>query len=141
VWIREVEQNNKAGVAYKGLFQLPHYDFSNVSSELADVRKRGKFITAHFTPQGGHTMSVDILYDGIYSQTVQIPMGSVGNALGSFVLGQDRLGGNLTTSRRKRIKGSGFRFSAICYNTGLNEDFHVNEFVWQFIPAGRRERV
>jgi hypothetical protein len=140
VWIGEQEQNNKGGQAYRGLFQLSHTDFSYLDAALADVRKRGKFIVVHFTPQGGHSMSIDILYDGIYSQTVHMPMGAVGAMLNSFVLGSDRLADNITRSRRKRIKGGGFRFSAICYNTGLNEDFHINEFVWQFVPSSRRER-
>jgi len=141
VWMREAVQNNKAGAAYTGRFQLSHNDFSDIDADLADIRKRGKFIVVHFTPQGGHNMTIDVLYDGVYSQTIQMPMGSVGGVLDAFVLGTDRLGGSLTTSRRKRIKGSGFRFSAICYNTGVNEDFHINEFVWQFIPSARRERA
>jgi hypothetical protein len=140
VWMAEQPQNNKGGEAYKGQFQLTHNDFSAVSAELADVRKRAKFIIVHFQPEGNHNISMDILFDGVYSQTIQVPMGATGAMLNSFVLNTDRLGDDLFTSTRRRIKGGGFRFSAICYNTGLNEDFHINEVVWQFIVSSRRER-
>lgn len=140
VWMAEQDQNNKAGQAYKGQFQLTHNDFSALDAGLAEVRKRAKFVIVHFLPEGSHSMAMDILFDGVYSQTILVPMGSSGAVLDSFVLGSDRLGGNLTTSTRKRIRGGGFRFSAICYNTGLNQDFHVNEIVWQFVVSSRRER-
>jgi hypothetical protein len=140
VWMHERSAKNKnLTQAYMGKFQTTHTDFSGVDIALADIRKRAKFLIIHFNPAGAHALAVDILIDGIYTQTVHFPLGSAGGLLNSFVLGTDRLGGDLALSRRRRIRGSGFRYSMIGYNGGLNEDFNVNEIVWQFTPSARRE--
>lgn len=140
VWIHDQVQKNVGGQPYMGRFQIAHTNFSWLDAKLADVRKRCKFLIVYYNPTGAHSLTVDILMDGFYTQSVHFPMGSVGGMLDSFVLGTDRLGGDLNTSRRKRIKGSAFQYSLIGYNAGLNEDFQVNEIVWQFVPSSRRER-
>jgi hypothetical protein len=140
VWIHgRTAKNKDLTQGYMGRFQTTHTDFSWVDNALADVRKRAKFLIIHFNPSGGHTLAVDILIDGIYTQTVNFPVGAAGALLNSFILGTDRLGGDLALSRRKRIFGSGFRYSMIGYNGSVNEDFNINEIVWQFTPGARRE--
>ena len=140
VWIHGRSAKNKnLTQGYMGKFQTTHTDFAWIDNALADVRKRAKFLIIHFNPSGGHTLAADILIDGIYTQTVNFPVGAAGALLNSFVLGVDKLGGDLVMSRRKRIYGSGFRYSMIGYNGNVNEDFNINEIVWQFTPSARRE--
>jgi hypothetical protein len=52
-------------------------------------------------------------------------MGSTGATLGSFVLGTDKLGADAVVNRKRRIAGSGRRFSVAFRNSGAGEDFAI----------------
>jgi len=59
-------------------------------------------------------------------------------ALGNFVLGRDALGGSHVVNRRKRITGSGKRFSMIGKNSNSDEDFKISKFLLYLMPSDER---
>lgn len=126
---------SNAGSPYKGAFQLPHTDFSWLDVSLAEVRKKFEFIVLSMIPQGSFNISIDVLIDGLYVETIVMDLGDVGVALGSFVLGTDKLGGLVLASRRRRLHGTGFRLSTLFSNTGQNENFSISEVAYQFMPS------
>lgn len=140
VW--EIDRSNKTkdGLAYSSEFQIANLDFSWLDPKLATKLKVGQFLELVTEPTGNWNVSVDIIWDGIVSQTVTFNMGSSGASLGSFVLGTDTLGGDSVQNRKRRIVGSGRRFSMVVRNSGAGEDFSLVRAYLHFIPGDERIR-
>lgn len=140
VWNLDQAVKTKDGVAYTGEFQTPHLDFSNIDLKLATRLKVGQFLEVVAEPTGNWNLAVDIIWDGVVSQTVSFSMGSSSASLGSFVLGTDTLGGDSIQNGKRRIVGSGRRFSLVARNSGAGEDFSLVRFYLHFIPGDERIR-
>lgn len=128
VWNLDTVNKDKAGAGYSSAFQTPYMDFSWIDPKLGTVRKIGQYLEILVAPTGNWNLSVDVSWDGNLVQNVIFNMGVSGSALGSFVLGTDRLAGDQILNRKRRIVGSGRRLSLAGSNSGAGEDFSIARF-------------
>jgi hypothetical protein len=132
VWNLDQSARSKDGAGYNGKFQTPHLDMSHLDPALGIRNKNGKFLELVVEPTGNWDLSVDILWDDVIEETVTFNMGTSGSTLGSFVLGTDKLAGSNLVNKRRRIHGSGRRFSIIGRNSGDGQDFSIAKFYLLF---------
>lgn len=135
IWLADQEQRDKDGNAYVGEFETPPSDLSELDPELAVSNKNGMFLEVVMRPLGNWDLNVDIIWDGAFLETVSFSVGSDQAALGSFVLGTDALAGNLVQNKKRRIRGSGRRFSIRGRNSGAGENFSISRFFLHYIPT------
>jgi len=138
VWRIDQESRSNAGTGYNGQFKTPHTDLSYIDPRLSTMRKNGRFLEIVTEPVGNWNLSVDVYWDGEYSQTVQFNMGATGAALGSFTLGTDRLSGNQVLNRKRRITGGGRRISIVGRNSGDGQDFSIARIFLHFAVGDER---
>lgn len=138
VWDMDKTAKSKDSLGYSGAFQTPYMDFSWINPKLASVRKIGQYLEMEVAPTGNWNLSVDIFWDGQYTQTVNFNMGITSSTLGAFTLGTDQLAGDQILTRKKRITGSGRRVSLLGYNNGAGEDFAVGKFYLHCLVADER---
>lgn len=138
VWDLDQETKSKDGAGYSGLFQTPHDDFSRLDPSLGTKRKNFAFLEVVVEPQGNYNLSVDTFIDGEQHETVQFNMGFGGAVLGSFILGTDVLAGTQALNKKRRITGSGRRFSILGYNSGADQDFSIAKMYVHFTPSDER---
>lgn len=128
-FIRRLDQETKQdeGVGFVSEFQTPFLDFSNEDERLETVRKNGKFLELVLEPAGDFSLEADIFWDNELTETVVFEAFGEGAVLGSFELGADVLGGEIVVSDKRRISGSGRRFS-VKFRSGSSEtDFSMAE--------------
>jgi hypothetical protein len=113
-------------------------DFSWVDPSLSTKRKIGQFLEVVVAPTGQWNLTVSILWDGTTVQTITFNMGVTGAALGSFILGTDKLAGDQILNRKRRIVGSGRRLSLAGSNSGAGEDFSVAQFMLHCLVGDER---
>ena len=129
---------NLNNVAYIGDFEYPATDFGFVDPNIAQLEKRFDWLEVTITPTGSYTISFDLFIDGRFSQTVTVSLGNSGAALGSFILGTSRLGGQSIINHKVRIFGHGRRLSIRGYNSALNQDFSISEIMVHLKPLGTK---
>ena len=132
VWKMDRETRSKDGSGYEGRFQSSHDDFSRLEQKLGTVRKNGRFLELVVEPKGNWNLNVDIIWDGSKHETVQFNMGTTGAALGSFILGTNKLAGGQVLNKKRRITGGGRRFSIDASNSADAQDFSVARFFLHF---------
>jgi len=138
VYRLDQETRSNAGTAYNGQFQTPHTDLSFADQSLGTKRKMGDFLELVVEPKGDWNLSVDILWDGQITETVQFNMGESGSSLGSFVLDTDVLAGDQVLNKKRRITGGGRRISLQGRNSGDGQDFSVSKFYLHFRVSDER---
>lgn len=138
VWKLDDDTRSKDGVAFEGKFQTPHDDFRWKEDVLASKRKIGQFLELVVEPKGNWNTDVEVYWDDTLEDTYSFNMGSTGATLGSFVLDTDVLAGTSVLNTKKRITGSGKRFSLIGKNNGVGEDFSISKFLLYFIIGDER---
>jgi hypothetical protein len=136
VWRLDQSNKDKNGADYTSTFQVPHTDFGWLDPKLASRQKNFSYLEAVMQPTGNYNLSVDVWIDGSYVETLTFNMGYSGGALGSFVLGTDRLGGDVLKNVRKRMHGSGVRLSLVGYVSAAGVDFSLSSFKVGFTPGG-----
>lgn len=122
--------------AYASEGQIPDTDFGWYNQELACVDKAFDYLEATVTPTGNYTLSIDVIIDGRLTQTVTMNLGSSGGALGSFILGTDRLSGRSIIKHKVKIAGKGRYLGLRFYGNGYNQDFSISQFVVWCRPLG-----
>ena len=137
VWEMDTATRSKDSAGYNGEFQTPHYDLSHVDPKLGPMIKNGKYLELVVDPQGNHNLSVDVYWDGQLHQTLQFNMGQTGVALGTFVLGTDRLGGSQVLNKKRKLTGRGRRISLVGRNSGAGQDFSISRFYLHFEVGGQ----
>ena len=125
VRILDNSTRNKDGGAYTGKFETADIPLIEKGSRRANLQ----YLETIFKPFGDYYLTVDIYRDGIYSNTVNVYMGTSGGRLDSFVLGTDVLGGGTVLNTRNRLIGDCRRIKLIGYNSGVNEDFSISGFL------------
>ena len=120
---------------YTSEFQLPHTDFAWFHEKLGSVRKNYAYLEAIMQPTGNFTLSFDVLYDGVIKDVITMNTGESGSALGSFVIGQDQLGGESLVNTRKRLRGSSRRLSLIGRQSGADEKFTLSQLTVGLTPG------
>ena len=138
VWDMDTTTYNKDSAAYTSEFQTTHSDLSHLDPSLSKRRKNGKWLEFVLEPKGNHNINVDVYWDGNLHETIAVNMGSGQAALGTFVLGTDTLAGNEVLTRRKRITGSGIRFSMGVRQTTANQNFSIAGARLHFKPGNER---
>lgn len=138
-----IYKNNQASrnlnnTAYLGDFEYPSTDFGFADPQIAQLEKRFDWLEVTITPTGSFNISFDLFIDGRFSQTVQMSLGNTGAALGSFILGTSRLGGQSIINHKARIFGHGRRLSIRGYNSALNQDFSISEITVHLKPLGTK---
>lgn len=132
VWKLDDETRSKDSVAFEGKFQTAHDDFSWKEPVLASKRKTGQFLELVVEPKGNWDVSVNAFWDDDLEDTYTFSMGSTGATLGSFVLGTDVLAGTSVLNVKRRITGSGKRFSIEGTQGGIAQDFSISKFLLYF---------
>lgn len=128
VWSLDQSTKNRNGAGYTSEFQLPHTDFAWAAAPLATRRKNFSFLEAVFQPLGNFDLSVDTIIDGEYRETLTFNLGTVGATLGAFVLGTDKLAGDILDNIRRRMRGDGRRLSLVGRLSGADQDFSLSMF-------------
>ena len=138
VWNLDQTTRSKDGAGYEGAFTSAQLDFSTTDPKFGTIRKAGDFLELVVEPKGNWNLAVDVLWDGAAQETVQFNMGVTGAVLGSFVLDTDRLADEQVLNKKRRITGSGRRFSITGRNSGAGEDFSIARFFLHYRPMDER---
>lgn len=138
VWHMDTSIKSKDGAGYTSTFQTPHNDFHDVDPALATVRKIGQYLECVVEPTGNWNLAVSVLWDNVLVQTLTFNMGVSGATLGTFVLGTDKLAGDQILNRKRRIVGSGRRFSISGTNSGAGEDYSIGHFYLHALVGDER---
>jgi hypothetical protein len=129
------EDRLEGDAAYEGSFQTAHYDFANADPKFAHIQKAFDHIWIEFVQEGDVDLSIDIIIDGIFSQTVTTKLELTNKELGVFSIGSDRLAEYTTLTSPIPIAGMGRRISFRCYNAGSNESFQIAAIGVGFRPT------
>lgn len=132
VWLMDTATRSKDGAGYMGEFKTAETDLAHVDANLARVRKNGKFLELTMEPVGNWDITIEVYWDGKYSQTITFNMGVTGSPLGVFVLGTDVLGGGQLVNRKKRIVGSGRRIAIVGKNDTAAQDFALSRMLLHY---------
>jgi hypothetical protein len=138
VWKLDDETRSKDGSGFEGKMQTAHDDFGWKEKVLTAKRKIGQFLELVVEPQGNWNFDVDVYWDDALENTYSFNMGSTGATLGSFVLDTDVLAGTSVLNTKKRITGSGKRFSMVAKNNGAGESFAISKFLLYFIVGDEK---
>lgn len=138
VWLLDQDTRSKGGAGYEARFQTPYLDFAYADPSLATKRKNGRFLEFNIEPRGNWDLTVNIWWDGDLHETVTFSMNPSGIALGTFIIGTHELGSSKLLTRRRRITGSGHRFSIECFNSGAGQDFSIAGARLYFDPSDER---
>lgn len=120
---------------YSSEFQIPHTDFAWFHEKLGAVRKNYAYLEAIMQPTGNFTLTFDVYYDGVLKDVITMNTGESGAALGSFVIGQDSLGGDNLLNTRKRLRGSSRRLSLVGRQSGTDEKFTLSQLTVGLTPG------
>lgn len=138
VWDLDQETRSVDGSGYTAEFRSSNTDLSFLDPKFATIRKMGRFLEIVTQPKGNWDLNVGIYWDDVLHETITFNMGTSGAALGSFVLGTDQLSGDTLLNRKRRITGSGRRFSIDATQGGAGQDFQVSAFYLHFQPSNER---
>lgn len=138
VWKLDDDTRSKDGSGYEGKLQTPHDDFGWKENVLVAKRKIGQFLELVMEPKGNWTINVEVYWDDQLEDTYTFSMGDTGNSLGSFVLDTDVLAGTSVFNSKKRITGSGKRFSLIAKDSDAGNDFSLSKFLLYFTVGDER---
>lgn len=139
VWHLDQSTRSFGDEGYTSSFQTAWTDLSHVDASLATRRKNGKFLEIVAEPKGNWDITADICWDGRVIQQVTFNMNPRGIALGSFILDTHELGDStLIAGLKRRIVGSGKRFSVVFHNSAAGEDFNIAKAYLYFSPSDER---
>ena len=132
VFLLDQETRDKDGAGYLGQFQTAHNDLSAGNPKIQGQDKRGAFLEVVMEPKGNWNLDVDILWDGLFEQTVSFNLGVTGAALGTFILGTDALAVESIRNVKRKITGGGRRISLVARNSTAGQDFSIAKFLVHF---------
>ena len=128
------------GVAYTGEFITPASDFSFVDPKLGEQSKIYEFITATYQTVGSWAFYIDVIVDGVTTQTITFNM-VLGSTLDHFILDKDRLGGSVLKYLRMPIKSAtGKTLSLRIYNDKLDQTFIIEKVTVDFRTSGEQNK-
>jgi hypothetical protein len=132
VHIMDYEDRLEGAAAYEGAFQTTHMDFRQADPSLASRQKHFDFLWLEFIEEGNFNVSIDVIIDGKFIETVTVPMQAQGNYLDEFLLDTDYLGHRTTQSDPIPLKGTGRKISFRIYNSGSSESFQITSLAVGF---------
>jgi len=122
----DYEDRLEGSASFTGSFQTKHEDFRGVDSNMANQQKHFDFLWLEYIAEGNWTVSVDVFIDGVFRETVSVPMQAQGNYLDEFLLDTDYLAQRVTQSNPVPLHGTGRRISFKIYNSGSNQSFQIS---------------
>jgi len=126
VWLLDRSTRRKAGSGYLGAFQTSHYDLATNDPSVSTRRKIGQFLELVVDPIATAVLEVDIIWDAVVKDHVRFNIDAGGPLLDDFELDDDTLsGGENTVTVRRRINGSGRRFSMAAWNGAVDGNFSI----------------
>ncbi len=129
VWLLDRAGIDKAGAGYTSEWQTPHDDLGWFDPRLKSVRKNWKWVEAITQPTGEFLLYLDVWQEGDLKQSLTMSQGFGGAALGSFILGTSRLGGDFLMNKRRRLRGSSRRISFVGRMNESGADFSVSQLI------------
>ena len=141
VWLLDRPEKNKDGAGYLTEIQTAYLDFSWEDPRLAAKNKNGQFLELVFDSLGAWKLEVDVLWDGVWRQTMTFDMGAKGATLGEFVLDEDALVESNVMAVRHRLEGSGKYLSLVFRNNNADEDFSIAKVLVSFQVGDERARI
>jgi len=127
------------GSAYSMDLQTSHMDFAGGDPAQAESNKLFDFLEVVFEPTGRWSVSIDVLIDGKFSETINF-QASWGNVLGDFPLGTSRLTPPVPRSARKELHGMGRRISFRCYNSGSYQNIRLVKLRVYYRYSGQQQK-
>ena len=121
IWELDQTDRGKAGAAYTMEAELWDNDFARLVPKWEGRRKHGRFLQVEYDPRTASTLTVDVIADGLTSQSLTFALSSGPGALPQ-TLPFTLAGATTQLSQRKRMLGVFTRLALRCRNTGLNED-------------------
>ena len=138
--ILKLDQGNNSinGEGYLSQFTTPLWNLDFLDPRLSNLRKLCHFLELNVEPLGNWTVNIDVFLDGRYSQTLYFNMSTQGTPIGSFILGDDALGNDRFSRRRRRMIGSGSTIQLTGYTNNPNEDFSIFQAFLYFTIGDER---
>lgn len=124
VWKLDQSAKNVDGNPYISEFQTAYTDLSYIDPSYALVNKYGAFLEIIGESLGDWNIYVDVYWDGKKTSSASVNMGA-GAALGTFILGTDKLSGGNLMQRKFRIVGGGRMVSLVFRSNIVNSDFAI----------------
>ena len=110
-----------ASGTYLSLIETSTLDFG-----APTLRKNGDFLTIVGNRTNG-PINVDVYWDGLFAERISFNFGTMGAAIGSFVLDTDALAaGERVLTLRKRLGGAGYRLNLQIWKDEAGEDFSLS---------------
>lgn len=135
VHLMDYEDRLEGAAAYEGAFQTSHMDFRQSDPTLANKQKHFDFLWLEYVEEGNFNVSIDVIIDGKFIETLTLPMQAQGDYLDEFDLDQDYLAYRTTQSDPIPLKGTGRRISFRVYNSGSNQSFQIASLSVGFRPG------
>lgn len=139
VWELNHPELAKQGEAYSATAEIAPTDLGYLDPMIAAKRKNGDFLELVADSSESQIVVVEILWDNRPVQTVTFSFGSGGSALGSFVFGTSTLAGFGGRSVKRRITGSGTRFSFRVRNGMAYQNFSLVKAFLYFRVADEKK--
>lgn len=127
VYLASRETRAVNGAAYTAEFKIPYFDMRHLDPTMSAKDKQFDFLSCTFTPDGNHSLNVDVYIDGRFNETVSITQTIDTNYLGAFKLGTSILGVEEEQTVIVPLHGMGKRISLRCYNGNALESFKVSQ--------------
>ncbi len=142
IYLMDRENRLVGASAYTGEFKTGHYDFRDLSPEIATKNKLFDHLAVEFVPQGRWNIDVDVYIDGNLSETIQYAMNVRDDGLDNFQLDTDALGREESQTVVMPLHGSGRRISFHVKQSGSNENFSLASLTVGFrVSADQVTRV
>ncbi len=135
VYVMNHEDRLEGAAAYEGAFQTAYTDFKEAEPSLSAKMKQFDFLWVEFVQEADANLSIDILIDGKFIETVTTKLELENEELDTFLLDTSRMGQYTTVTNPIPIHGMGRRISFRCYNAGSNESFQISSLTVGFRPT------
>lgn len=112
---------------YEARIQTPHMDMSFINPAQKESMKLWDFLEVTFEPTGRWNVTVDVHIDGVFTESIDYEV-SFGAVLDDFVLDNDVLSDRIPRAIRKPLHGSGRRISLVFRNSGVGQNFKIQNF-------------
>lgn len=131
LWKLDTLTFDKDGVAYEGLFKTDDIDLYPNGERRGNLKE----LEIVFDQVGDWNVTIDVIVDGIYRESKIFSLRGVGAVLGSFTLGQDKLGIVTFQNNRGRLHGDGRRVRLMGKNVALGETFRIVSKTVKYTPG------
>jgi hypothetical protein len=132
IWkLGQVNRNDDSNPYYGG-WRFPPLNMGNPRAQ-----KHFQRLILAVAALGNWSVQIKVWVDGVAKDGGTISLASGGATLGSFIMGQDVLGGATFLENFMDLKHYGKLLEVEVYNSGLNEDFFVHSALFDYKLLGK----